>query len=459
MSNFWNKIFLPFVFILVTTVVVLAQTDKPRDNAPYTRLGLGDLSDQFFSAQAGMGGLSAAYHDSYQMNISNPASYSHLRSAAFEIGMFAQYNKIKNANNKENTASSWTGDLGYLSLGFPLKNPINELLDQKKKKYHWGMNFTLLPYSVVNYNIVEKNEMVYADTMTSVDFLYQGTGGTYKVMWGNSMKYKNFSVGLNLGYFFGNIGNNKDVNFTALPNANHNRFEDDFSVGGLTWNVGVQYDFILETKKESDEPTKYVTIGAYGNTNNKYTLTRDRYWRTINFGYQSTSDTIFSVQGAGTIESKSYLPAELAIGVMYVKKDKLKLGADFKFQSWKEYTNDLVAGETIKPNVSTWRVAIGGEYLASKFLYNNYFKTVRYRFGAFYGKDPRSVQGGHIMKYGATFGMGMPIILPRQKKSFVNLGLELGQIGLDDALKTTYFKINLGFTLNDDGWFYKRKFN
>ncbi|HFC00985.1 MAG TPA: hypothetical protein ENJ53_09300 [Phaeodactylibacter sp.] len=457
MSNFWNKIFLGFILFLATTTIALAQ---PRDNAPYTRLGLGDLTDQYFFPQAGMGGLGAAYHDFYNMNISNPASYSHLRSAAFEIGMFAQYNKITDAKNKDNTATSWTGDLGYLSLGFPLKNPINEVLEQKKKPYHWGMNFTLLPYSVVNYNILEKTEITYADSLTAVDFLYQGTGGTYKVMWGNSMKYKNFSVGLNLGYFFGNISNNKNVNFRDFSNANQNRFDDNFSVGGLTWNVGAQYDFILETKKDADEPTKYVTIGAYGNTNNKYTLTRDRYWRTVNFGYQSTSDTIPSVTGSETIEHKDYLPAEFSIGVMYVKVNKLRLGADFKIQSWKEYTRDLVAaGDENKPNVKTWRAAIGGEYLADANSYNNFLKKVRYRFGAFYGKDPRSVQNDHLLKYGVTFGMGMPITLPQQKKSFVNFGLELGQIGLADALKTTYFKINLGFTLNDNTWFLKRKFN
>lgn len=91
--------------------------------------------------------------------------------------------------------------------------------------------------------------------------------------------------------------------------------------------------------------------------------------------------------------------------------------------------------------------------------YNKYLKKVRYRFGAFYSKDPRSVDGNNLLTYGATVGFGLPVILPQGKKSFVNLAFEMGQTGLSEALQNTYFKINLGFTLNDNTWFFKRKFN
>ena len=138
----------------------------------------------------------------------------------------------------------------------------------------------------------------------------------------------------------------------------------------------------------------------------------------------------------------------------------MRVGADFKYQSWNEYVNDLVeANDANRPTVNTWRAAVGYEYIPNAASYNNYLKKVRYRFGAFYNTDPRSVQDEQISKYGVTVGMGLPVILPRQGKSFVNLGFELGQIGIEDALKRTYFKINVGFTLNDDTWFYKRKFN
>ncbi len=457
MSNYWNKIFLGIVFILATATFAFAQ---PKDNSPYSRLGLGDLVDQYFAAQASMGGLSAAFHDPYHMNIANPASYSRLKSAAFEIGLFSEYARLNDGTETNNALTTWNGNLSYISLGFPLRNPINEVLDPKKRKAKWGMNFSLIPYSNVNYNVQNLTEQTFADTLTSVDFLFQGKGGTYKIMWGNSVAFDNLSFGVNLGYFFGKIENDKEVVFSDLINAFNNNFQDDYSVGGLTWSVGAQYDIVLKAKEGSDVPLEYVTIGAYGNSRNKYTLTRDRLWTTVNFGYQSIPDTIFSVSGSETTETTSFLPGELGIGIIYAKKDKMKIGADFKFQSWNEFPNDLLAATDLnKPTVNTWRAAVGYEYIPNAASYNKYLKKVRYRLGAFYGTDPRTVQDEQISKYGVTVGMGLPVILPRQGKSFVNLGLEVGQIGIAEALTRTYFKLNVGFTLNDDTWFYKRKFN
>lgn len=456
MSNFWNKTFLGFAIILAAAVTTFAQ---PKDNSPYSRLGLGDLTDQFFAAQGGMGGLGAAFHDGYHMNIANPASLSRLREAAFEIGLYSQYNSLNDASGQNERLKTWNGNLRYLSLGFPLKNPINEVLDQKKKKIRWGMNFTLLPYSNVNYNIENLTKQTFGDTLTSVNYLFQGSGGTYKVMWGNAVNIKNFSAGINLGYFFGKIENDKFVSFPDLSFSFDDYFTDDFLVGGFTWNLGVQYDHVLKTKEGTNEPIEFITIGITGNSRNKFNLTRNRDWLTQNSG-TGTLDSISSVSGLETTESTGYLPGELAVGLMYTKMNKVRIGIDFKYQAWSEHINDLIAAaDSGKDDVNVWRLGIGGEYVPDARSYNKYLKKVRYRFGAFYSKDPRSINGDHLLKYGATIGFGLPVILPQGKKSFVNLAFELGQAGLTDALQNTYFKINLGFTLNDNTWFFKRKFN
>jgi hypothetical protein len=456
MSNSWNKTFLGFAIFLATALTAFAQ---PKDNSPYSRLGIGDLTDQFFAAQGGMGGLGAAFYDDYHMNIANPASLARLKEAAFEVGLYSEYNVLTDATGQNEQLKTWNGNLRYLSLGFPLKNPINEVLDQKKKKVRWGMNFTLLPYSNVNYNIQTLTDQAIGDTLTSVNFSNQGSGGTYKIMWGNAVNIKNFSAGINLGYFFGKIENDKIVTFPDLQFSNDNFFTDDFLVGGLTWNLGVQYDHVLATKEDSNIPIEFITFGISGNSRNKFNLTRNRFWSTRNTTI-GTLDTILSVSGSETTENTGYLPGEVAIGVMYTKINKMRFGVDFKFQSWSEYINDLVAAaDSDRDNVNVWKVGIGGEYVPDARSYNKYLKKIRYRFGAFYSKDPRSIQGDHLLRYGATVGFGLPVILPQGKKSFVNLAFEVGQIGLEEALTRTYFKFNLGFTLNDNTWFFKRKFN
>jgi len=59
---------------------------------------------------------------------------------------------------------------------------------------------------------------------------------------------------------------------------------------------------------------------------------------------------------------------------------------------------------------------------------------------------------------GVTFGFGFPLVLPRQQTSFVNAAFELGKIGTDSAIEESYVRLTLGFTMNDNTWFYKRRF-
>jgi len=107
----------------------------------------------------------------------------------------------------------------------------------------------------------------------------------------------------------------------------------------------------------------------------------------------------------------------------------------------------------------TRRLAFGMEYIPDLFSYNNYWQRVRYRFGGYYRTDPRTVNGSQITDVGVTLGFGFPVILPRQQTSFINLALEGGSLGTTSALSELYIRMTLGFTLNDNSWFFKRKIN
>ena len=91
--------------------------------------------------------------------------------------------------------------------------------------------------------------------------------------------------------------------------------------------------------------------------------------------------------------------------------------------------------------------------------FSNYFKRVYYRYGLYYGTDPRDAgQEDQISNYGVTVGMGMPFIYQR-KISHANLGLEFGSRGKGTPIEETFAKINFSFTFNDDEWFIKRKYD
>jgi len=445
MSNYWNKYLLTSI-LLFLAIIAIAQ---PKDNSPYSRLGLGDFEEQNFSALASMGGISAAYHDPYNVNILNPASYSHLRSTAFEVGIFGQYGKLES-----NSASIgvWSGNLSYFSVAFPMRNPVNEVLDRKPRDFHWGMNLALLPFSTVSYDVLTTQEVVGIDT---VENQFQGTGGTYKFLWGNGFKYKNLSFGVNLGFLFGRINNERVVSFRNLDASYRDNLNDDISINGFIWNFGAMYDYRFK-KPGKDGKDKYtgkvLTLGLYGNSNTSFSTSTDVFYLRQNIVYNDIDTFRINPE----LEGEGTLPAEFSIGVLYSNGSKYRLGASYKTTQWSNYENEAKV-EELK---NSWRFGVGGEFIPDINSYNSYGKKIRYRFGLFYAKDPRSdTFNEQLTNYGITLGFGLPLIQKQQRISFVNIGLELGQIGTADSLRETYGKVTIGFTLNDNTWFYKRKFN
>ncbi len=444
------------IFLLVGIGSATAQSNpEPTSNSPYSSLGLGDLLDPFYAASAGMAGLSATYHDPFHLNPLNPASLGWLRATSFEIGVFAKYTSLQTQGEQ---SEQWSGNLNYMALGFPIRNPINERLDRKESDFGWGMSFALAPYSSVNYNI-QTREVLADSTFTLGSF--KGTGGTYRLNWGNGFRYKSFSAGINLGYFFGRLNNTRLVNLEDELVYYVNDFADDVNVNGLVWNIGLGYDILLKSPNASGKLVpngKRVSFGLYANADMSFKTESDRVYRRV-YSLSSSSlpvdlqsDTISSVID---LREDGTLPAAFGFGVMYEDADKFKIGIEYATTLWDNYVNK--AQNDVLQN--SYRLAVGGEYIPDYASYNSYLNRIRYRLGFFYETDPRSFNNDQLNRIGATLGLGFPITLPRQQTSFVNLAVEAGQFGLDEAISEQYIKFTLGFTLNDNTWFFKRKFD
>ncbi len=436
-----------FFLLLAFVLAAFSSFAQPKSNSPYSRFGLGNLSTQYFSHINGMANIGSAYNSRYRLNLVNPASYSPLTHTAFEVGMFAKVSGLKSNEQSENI---WSGNLSYLALGFPLRNPINDILDRKESKFDFGMTFALLPYTIVGYDVETLTPQPGADTVRTI---FQGNGGTYRVLWGNSMKYKDFSFGVNLSYMFGKISNDRRVTFLNLPASYEDLLNDEISVGGLLWNVGVQYQKFFDFKEDgtAKQFSRFMKAGAYGNSANGFNTTTSSFYLRVNQEYNAV-DTIRNVE---EVEGKGKLPGEFGIGLIYGKRNKWQAGFDYSMSFWQQYENDA------KPENldNVYRIAMGGEIIPDINSYNNYWKKIRYRFGAFYSTDPRTdFLNKQLTNYGITFGFGFPIVT-RQKQSFVNVAFELGQFGSSESLRETYARLALGFTLNDASWFIKRKFN
>jgi hypothetical protein len=438
--------------LLLAGNLLLAQ---PKQNSPYSRYGIGDPVPQYFASQAGFAGQAAAFHDPFHLNLVNPASYGHLRATALEAGLYAKFSQYDDgADTKEN----WSGNLSYLALGFTLRSPINEALDKSRSPWQFGMGFALAPTTLVGYNVVTQNELPDLGLVTNS---FEGNGGTYRLTWSNGVKYKNTAFGLNLGWMFGKAVYENTTEFrdssTGPSNTFYNNFRTDLKISGLVWNAGLQHDFVLRyAPNDRETPVRWITLGLTGESNHDLNAEAQRLQirsRGRNSaGQYILADTLLQVTGE---DNTLTLPATFGAGIQFVRANKLRLGLQANLENWESYRNEAREDGAFRNAAS---VSGGVEYTPDYASYNNYLKRIRYRLGAYYRQDPRVVNGEDLNDVGLTFGFGFPLVLPRQQTSFINSAFEIGRLGAGSTIEETYFRITLGFTLNDNSWFYKRRF-
>ncbi len=421
---------------------------RPNGNSPYSRFGLGDPVNQFFAAQGGMAGLTAAFNNPYHLNIQNPASLPYLEATAFEVGVFGRYANLQDGNR---SSDIWSGNLNYLALGFPLINPISSVLDKRESPWNFGMSLAVLPYTSVGYDIRAQVENGNELGVTSNAF--KGKGGTYQLSWGNGIKYKDLSVGINIGYLFGKLSRSRSIQFDSLNLAYSTDFLDEFSVNGFLWSAGVQYALGLGEKNANDIYQRRFILGAYGNSATSFTTNTSRlYQRDIS--YANTDTLVYSIGEEG----RGQLPAQWTAGVTYEHLNKIKVGAEYSFGAWSQYQNNAQP-ESLVSLVDANRLSVGLEWIPQFDSYDRFLRRVRYRAGFTYETDPRQVNGEQLQSYSFSLGLGLPIVRPRQQISFVNISVEAGEFGLSNAIQEQFVQMTLGFTLNDNTWFFKRKFN
>jgi hypothetical protein len=448
--------------LIINVLAVSAQfvdanykSNQPRENSPMSRFGFGDISPQFLASNAGFGGMTAAYRDRYNYNPYNPASLAALRMTAFEIGLYGSRNTVK---TNAGSAQNWGGNLHYLALGFPTYSVINEVLDRKPRAVRWSMGLNLLPYSITSYNSEATSKSPKADSVTISNF-YVGSGSTYKLMLGNGVSYKGLSAGVNAGLLFGRNTYIRQSLFSAnllYPYINY--FNDFHSIAGFTWNAGAQYDITIgKAPKTGEKDTrKHIVLGVYGNPEMKFTTLSNRSYERV---YQGPTQNVFApndtIESFTGREGSGTLPSELTMGVMYENGLKFRGGVEYKTAGWSNYKND--ANPQVLKNSGEFTV--GAEFILGKSRLKTDEEKVRWRLGFRTGTDPRSLNNEQVKTWAATAGMCLPLRVGRgQQLSYMNLGLEYGAL-TTKALTQDYIRLNLGFTLNDNTWFLKKKYN
>ena len=442
------------LFLLCLLAPQLQAQLEPTNNSPYSRLGIGDLANPHIGKINGMAGTAAAWKSAYQPNLTNPASYAHLGITAFDVGLYGQYSWLESNTTDELVRD---GNLSYLSLAFPVLNPINQLLERERRPISWGMGIALLPYSTVGYDLLLEDVTQDQDTILN---LFQGQGGTYRLAWSNGVKYKNLALGINLNFLFGSITNEISTSFPDLTGAYITRVSEDLSFKGVLWDLGLMYTWQFKEKdKEGNwKPNgKYINFGAYGSGQNSFSLEQSQLVTRVPPLSSADVDTVsFSENVAGDGE----LPVKLGLGIEAGFDNHWKLASSIEYNGWEDYQNDFRTSESL---TNTMRWSIGGEFIPDHDSYNKYWKKMHYQLGFLYEQDPREdVTNQQLTRSALTAGIGFPIIMKQSQGRYgaiLNLSFELGRFGADSSLKENYARMNVNFTFNDNTWFRKRKFN
>ncbi|MEZ5016616.1 MAG: hypothetical protein R2800_06145 [Flavipsychrobacter sp.] len=428
MRHKYIKYFLTPIIVLSISFSTATAQKSNRENAPYSRFGIGEYRNGANPLLKGMGSITTAYSNPFAVNSYNPASYASLKLTLYEAGGIASTRTIFSGSDKYPTGQA---TLSNINIGIPVSKNA-------------GMALGLRPYSHVYYNL--KDTSVQPGLGNSVT-TYLGDGTMHYAFIGAGGKYKGFSVGFNFGYLFGSI--NKSTFIESLEDLNtvkvsNSEFSQHTRIGGIHWNAGIQHVANINDKLS-------LRSGATLSLSQKLKASRQEYWIALSRVVAGSEDTAFASKAT---DGQYTLPMSYSVGVQLTSTDSWTLGLDFtgtQSSQFRNYGNvDSVAGYS-------YRIALGGEFTPDPSATRQYLQRVTYRLGAYYGTDNVYLNNTQFDYYAVTFGASLPF---KRSNDRLHTAFEIGKRGTESngLFRENFFKFSLGITLNDK-WFIKRRYD
>lgn len=432
-----EKIFLLSVF-LVMSVCVSAQDGTYGSYSPYSIFGIGDISRQGTSFNKSMGGVGIATRNNRFINYMNPAALTARDSLSFmaDFGL-SQKNTIyrqgdlRSANN--------TFNIYDFMMSFPI---------WKSSAFVIGIT----PFSDVGYNFshIEENQDIIGQT-GNIEYDSYGNGSVYQIFLGAGATFwKNFSVGAEMIYYFGNVDKITNMNYTD-PSYRSINSGSELSIRGVTGKFGVQY----EQKLGGDVS---MVVGA------TYKLGTNMKGYAVNYKYanqSSVSDTLnHRVDTLG--KENIRIGDELGLGISVRGGDRWSAEFNYTRSDWRKTGLDSAPGFAVKGDMDfTTSVSqsfrAGFEITPNRNDIRYYLRKCTYRAGVYYNQEYYKVNGHNVNSIGITIGATLPVF---RWYNGLTLGIDFGQRSSDkyDMIRERYVMFNIGFNIHDI-WFQKPRYN
>lgn len=417
--------------LIVIASLFFSITSWSQDNtaSPYSYYGLGEIKFRGTEDARSMGSIGIVA-DSIHFNLLNPASYSKLKFSTFAIGSTSTFSNFETNTNNEKAQRTI---LNYLAIAIPLKR--------------FGTAIGLMPYSAVGYKI-ESNYLNTSDnTLRNKKAL--GNGNINQLFIGSSYAInKNFSVGVNINYNFGEIETDFiETIYSPIQLQLSSRERNNSNITGFSLNSGIYYSKKISSKLRLNSSFVYSPEATLTSVNSRNIAT---VFYTLNGSEIISTPT----QDIDVENQKMKIPSKYTLASGIGQDKKWFLGAEISHQENSKLKNRFKDIQNAAFENAT-KIAIGGYYIPDYDSFSSYFSRIIYRAGFRYENTGLVLRNESINDYGMTFGLGLPVGLSK-----INLGFEFGKRGTtaQNLILENYFNLNIGLSLNDL-WFRKREIN
>ncbi len=426
---------------LLTVMPLCAMAQTNGSNSPYSRYGMGLLSDGGNAFNKGMSGTAYGMRYGSELNTKNPASYAAIDSLSmlFDFGVSLQNGNFSQQGVKTNAKNT---SVDYITAGMRMAPRL-------------GLSLGLVPFSTIGYesaytqNISGSNLTQREQTTT-----YSGDGGLHEVYVGLGWApIKPLSVGFNAGYLWGDL-THTSVMTPSEGYVNHQEYDADIRTYKL--DFGLQYEQRLNKKNT-------LTLGIVYGLGHDINRTANYYNQYLQ---SSTSSTVVS---GDTLSCKNafQLPHSVGVGLTWTYKNSLRVGADYTFQKWskvkypsveRDANGNLAYAAENGQFSDLHKVSLGVEYIPNDNGLR-WRQHVRYRAGVAFSTPYIKVDGQDGPKdFMASLGVALPIVNRYNNRTFINFSAQYEQVTpkIAGMVKERYLRLSIGLTFNER-WFMKWK--
>lgn len=416
--------------LLGSTIVVNAQSGT---NSPYSQYGLGVLSDQTSGFNRGMNGVGLGFHEHNQVNYLNPASYSSIDSLSFifDAGISGQITNFEENGVKKNAKNS---NFEYVVAGLRLLK-------------HVGVSFGVLPFTNVGYSYSSSSKIgdVFSDDTHTTTF--SGEGGLHQAYVGAGWApFRGFSIGANFSYLWGDYTKTVYDSKSVTGAKTETRLYST-QVNSYNLDLGAQYSARVSKKD-------WVTLGVTYSPGHGLGASADMNQ------YFTDSQTSVSDTASFSVAKAFKLPDMMGVGFMWDHNHQWKVAFDYTLQKWGDLEYPIFNGATktyaLEKDIYSDRQKFN---LGMQYCYGErsrgFFKRVQYRTGVSYATPYVKVNGLDGPKeLSVSAGFGIPIINNYNRRSYLNISGQWVRNSAKDLIKENTFRLNIGFTFNEE-WFRK----